>query len=183
MSSRIHPNVVFRKESPNQSSRNGAKPRLIIVHSTEGDNVAGTARDLIGVAGYLCQPNVQASSHVLVDSDGYSARIVADDRKAWTQAWWNPWGLSIEQVGRAAQTTWAREELRESARWIARWSLMYGIPPYKGAVDLESGRILKVGVVRHSELGVRGGGHHDPGPSYPLDETLALARFYRAKLK
>ena len=78
--------------------------------------------------------------------------------KAWTQAWFNPWSLSIEQIGRAAQTEWARDELREAARWIARWSRLYNIPAYKGKVDPVSGKILKAGVVRHSDLGVRGGG-------------------------
>ncbi len=179
---RIHPHVAIRKSSPNQSSRKGAKPRLIVVHSTESANVPGLS-DLQGVASWLCNPASQASSHVIVDADGYSARLVADDRKAWTQAWWNPWSLSIEQVGRAAQTSWSRDELREAARWTARWSLLYDIPAYKGAVDVETGRIIRAGVVRHSELGARGGNHHDPGPSYPLDKMLALARFYRGKLK
>lgn len=179
---RVKPRVVYRRASPNRSSRRGIKPRLIVVHSTESDNILGSQRDLINVADYLCRPDVQASSHVLVDADAQSARIVDDIDKAWTQAWWNPWALSIEQVGRAAQKKWARDQIRESARWIAAWSVRYGIPPYKAKVDVERGVILKPGVIRHSELGARGGGHHDPGPSYPLDETLALARFYRGKL-
>jgi hypothetical protein len=31
-------------------------------------------------------------------------------------------------------------------------------------------------------LGQIGGGHVDPGPNYPMDSVLALARFYRSKL-
>lgn len=180
--SRYRPNVVVTRESPNQSSRNGAVPRLIVVHSTESPNRPGNG-DLEGVADWLCNPAAQASSHVIVDADGNSARLVPDARKAWTQAWFNPWSLSIEQIGRAAQTEWARDELREAARWIARWSRLYNIPAYKGKVDPASGKILKAGVVRHSDLGVRGGGHHDPGSGYPLAKTLALARFYRGKIK
>lgn len=179
--SRYTPNVVISRSSPNQSSRNGARPRLIVVHSTESDNRPGSS-DLAGVTGWLCNPASQASSHVIVDADGNSARLVADDRKAWTQAWWNPWALSIEQIGRAAQKSWTRDELREAARWIARWSRLHGIPPYKGKVDAASGRIIRAGVVRHSELGQRGGNHHDPGSGYPLEDTLALARYYRAKI-
>lgn len=180
--SRYRPNVVYTRRSPNCSSRHGAVPRLIVVHSTEGTNVPGNSRDLINVADYLCRPGVEASSNVITDSDAFSARIVPDELKAWTQAWWNPWCLSIEQVGRAAQTSWARDELRETARWIALWCRKYDIRPYKGAVDNSAGRIIKSGVVRHSELGARGGNHHDPGKGYPLDDVLALARFYRGKL-
>ncbi len=182
MSTRIHPRVVLRRESPNQSSRNGATPRLITIHSTESENRPGVS-DLQATAGWLCSTPAAASSHVIVDADAQSARLVSDSRKAWTQAWFNPWCLSIEQIGRAAQKEWERDELRETARWVARWSLMHDIPPYKAKVDLASGRILRAGVIRHSELGARGGNHHDPGAGYPMDKMLALARFYRARLK
>lgn len=179
---RITPSVVHTRESPNCSGRNGARPRLIVVHSTESDNITGSSRDLVNMAGYLSQPSTRASSHVIVDSDGHSARIVGDGLKAWTCAYWNPVSLNVEQIGRASQSHWSRDELRETARWIARWSKMYGIPAYKGAVNVNSGQVTRPGVVRHSELGARGGGHHDPGSSFPLDEVLALARFYKSKL-
>ena len=41
--SRYRPNVVVTRESPNQSSRNGAVPRLIVVHSTESPNRPGNS--------------------------------------------------------------------------------------------------------------------------------------------
>lgn len=179
---RYRPNVVFTSLSPNQSSRNGARPRLIVVHSTESENRPGES-DLRGVASWFANPAAQASSHVIVDADGNSARIVEDNRKAWTQAWFNPWSLSVEQVGRASQTQWARDELRETARWIARWSVLFDIPATKGVVDPVTGRVIKAGVVRHSDLGNRGGNHNDPGDGYPLASTLALSRFYRSKLR
>lgn len=178
--SRYRPKVVIRRESPNASSRNGAVPRLIVVHSTESANREGPT-DLGGVASWLCNPQAQASSHVIVDADGTSARLVPDARKAWTQAFWNPWGLSIEQVGRASQTSWARDEVREAARWAALWHNRWRIPLTRGAVDNATGRIIRAGVVTHADLGQRGGGHRDPGPGYPLDAMLRLARFYAAK--
>ena len=138
--SRYTPNVVKTLNSPNQSSRNGARPRLIVVHSTESPNTKGTA-DIIGVGRYLCRADVAASSHVITDADGQSVRLVPDERKAWTQAWWNPWCLSIEQVGRAAQADWARDEVRETARWIARWSV-------KSRMEM----VLALGEVTHSRF-------------------------------
>lgn len=178
--SRYTPHVVHRRRSPNQSSRGGARPRIIVLHSTEGSNIPGSSADLIGCTSFLCQPGVQASSHVIVDGDGHSARLVADEAKSWAQARYNPFALSIEQIGHAASEHWTRNEIRETARWIARWSKRWNIPIRQGAVN--GGFVTKPGVVTHKQLGVLGGGHVDPGPRYPFEATLRLARFYRSKL-
>jgi N-acetyl-anhydromuramyl-L-alanine amidase AmpD len=178
--SRYHPHVVVRRRSPNQSSRNGARPRIIVLHSTEGSNIPNSTADLRGCTDFLCRPGVEASSHVIVDGDGHSARLVADDAKAWTCARYNPFSLNIEQIGHAASERWTRDEIRETARWIARWSKKYNIPIRVGAVN--GGLVTKPGIVTHKMLGVIGGGHVDPGPRYPLEACLRLARFYRGKL-
>lgn len=178
--SRYIPHVVHRQMSPNQGSRNGVKPSLIVLHSTEGSNIPHSSSDLIGCASYLCQRPVEASSHVIVDGDGHSARLVADEQKAWAQARYNPFALSIEQIGHAASERWTRDEIRETARWIARWSKKYHIPIRVGAVN--GGFVTRSGVVTHKMLGVLGGGHVDPGSTYPLEACLNLARFYRAKI-
>lgn len=176
---RYVPHVVVRDISANQSSRGGVRPRLIVVHSTESDNRVGSS-DLAAVADYLGRPSTQASAHVIVDADGYSARLVDDDRKAWHCAGYNPASLGIEQIGRAAQSSWTRDEIRETARWVARWSKKYGIPIRRGAVA--GGNVIRAGVLRHSDLGAIGGGHHDPGDAYPLDAMLRLAQFYRTRI-
>lgn len=178
--SRYRPNVVHTQQSPNASSRGGVKPKLIVVHSTESDNINGSSRDLVNMAGYLSRASVQASSHVIIDADGNSARLVADGEKAWTQANLNPHCLSIEQIGRASQKSWTRDELREAARWIAFWSKKWGIPIRKGKTSGTT--VLRSGVVRHSDLGAAGGSHHDPGPGYPLESVLNLAKFYRGRI-
>lgn len=177
---RYRPNVVYRRRSPNQSSRNGARPSLIVIHSTESSNIKGSQSDLRGVTDYLCRPEVKASSQVIVDGDGNSARLVADSAKAWTQAYYNPWALSIEQVGRAATENWTRDEIRETARWVARWSKKYGIPIRRAQVS--NGRVVRSGVITHKRLGSLGGGHVDPGDRYPMQAMMRLARFYRARI-
>jgi hypothetical protein len=172
---RVEPNVVIRENVRNQSSRNGCELRLIVVHSTESLNIPDSARDLRGIADWFDNPSAQASSHVVTDADGQSARLVPDDRKAWTQAFYNPWCLSIEQIGRAAAGHWAHAEVEESARWIAMWHERHNIPIRKGRVTAD-GRISQTGVIRHSELGRLGGGHSDPGKDFPLHDCLQIAR-------
>lgn len=178
--SRYKPHVVIRRHTPNQGQRAGARPQLIVLHSTEGSNIPNSSADLRGCCAYLCRAIVEASSHVIVDGDGFSARLVPDERKAWTQAHYNPVSLSIEQIGHAGSEHWTRDEIRECARWIAHWAKKYAIPIDVGSVN--NGKVTRSGVVTHKMLGALGGGHVDPGDRYPLQPCLRLARFYRAHL-
>lgn len=179
MADRPFPQVKVRRDVACQSSRNGHTPVLIVLHSTEGQNVPKSTKDLAGLATFFDRLPTQASSHVATDSDGYSARMVDDDKKAWTCAFFNGVSLNIEQIGFAAQSKWTDAEQRETARWIALWHRRYDIPIQRGRV-MAGGRI-KPGVVFHSELGALGGGHHDPGPNYPIGRVLRLARQYAIK--
>lgn len=173
---RAFPNVVVRRNVACQSSRNGARPQLIVLHSTEGQNVPDSAADLAGLAAFFDRLTTQASSHVATDSDGNSSRMVPDDMKAWTCAGFNPVSLNIEQIGFAAQKEWATAELRETARWIAYWSRKHNIPIREAAVM--GGAVTRTGVIYHSALGAFGGGHSDPGAGYPLEKVLDYARDY-----
>lgn len=161
----------------NQSSRNGVTPRLIVVHSTEGQNILDSMRDLEGLGSWFNNPRALASSNVGVDSDGYSALFVPDERKAWAQSYYNSWSLSIEFVGKAALSDETLEMYRKGAMYVAYWSKKYNIPIRKASVSV-SGKILKPGVIRHSELGYLGGSHHDPGSSFDLSRMNDIARNY-----
>lgn len=152
-----------------QSSRNGAKPKLIVLHDTEGANVPNSVVDLQGLGNYFDKPATQASSHVGVDSDGYAAQFVPDSAKAWTQAAFNPVSLSVEQIGFATQKTWPEAQLRKTAQYIAYWSVKYDIPISFSTTH---------GVCEHRHLGAAGGGHVDCGEPYPLDKVLDFARVY-----
>jgi N-acetyl-anhydromuramyl-L-alanine amidase AmpD len=147
--------------SPNQSSRNGVKPRVIVLHSTEGNYEGSIA--------WLCNRASQASAHVVVASDGRATRLVEDNRKAWHVAADNAYTLGIEQEGYAGQQAWPEVQIEATARWIAYWARKYDIPITSS---------VSCGVCRHSDLGAAGGGHHDPGRAYPFDRVLALARAY-----
>jgi N-acetyl-anhydromuramyl-L-alanine amidase AmpD len=155
----------------NQSSRNGVKPTVIVLHDTEGANVPNSIVDLQSLASWFNNPSAQASSHVGVDSDGYAAKFVDDNNKAWTQAAYNPKSLSIEQVGFATQTAWPEAQLNKAAQYIAYWSKKYDIPIVHSTSH---------GVCQHRDLGAAGGGHHDVSETYPLARVLEKAKAYRA---
>jgi hypothetical protein len=178
---RLKPKIVVRRNVVNQSSRGGVKPRLIVLHSTESTNIPGSASDLAAVAGWFDNPGADASSHVITDSDGHSARCVADKMKAWSCVNFNAPSLNVEQIGHASQGAWVDAELDETARWIAHWHRKFNIPIKRGKV---SGiNVVDAGVVMHSELGVAGGGHTDPGTHYPLGEVLKRATAINDQLK
>jgi N-acetyl-anhydromuramyl-L-alanine amidase AmpD len=182
--SRHHPKVTVRHNVACQSTRHGESPLLIVLHDTEGGNIPHSSRDLAGLGDYFDRLSTQASSHVAVDEDGHSARYVPDGMKAWSQAYYNPWCLSIEQIGFATDDWKSKKkeaQLQETARWIAWWSKEHNIPIQAGTVTSD-GRITKPGVKQHRSLGSLGGGHHDVARSYPTARVLAYARVHRRAL-
>lgn len=179
---RLHPDVVVRLRSPNQSTRLPGGIDLIVVHSTESHNRPGKS-DLVGVGKHFLNPHTDASAHVCVDADGRSARFVADDRKAWHCGYFNSWSLGVEQIGEADDGlgAWKRRQklVDETARWVALWSIQHGIPIRKGRT--RGYRIVRSGVVAHGWLGNAGGDHWDPG-RYPFQHLLRRARHYKREI-
>jgi hypothetical protein len=165
-----------------KSSRGGAPIRMIVIHDTEGANAPGI-KDLVGLGQYWDStyntPRASSSTSG-VDLEGHSARYVRDADKPWTQAFYNPWSVSIENIGVSGFTQWSEEMYRENARWIAHWCHYHKIPPYKGRVT-KDGIIVKEGVFRHIELGNLGGGHKDPPKDFDLGWVMQRARFYLKK--
>jgi N-acetyl-anhydromuramyl-L-alanine amidase AmpD len=151
--------VHATRNSPNQSSRNGIKPRVIVLHSTEGSYESSI--------NWLCNPASQASAHVINSKAGKSTRLVPDAQKAWHVAAANPFTLGLEQEGYASQQVWPEAQLDSAAAWVAYWARKFDIPIVKSTTN---------GVCRHSDLGAAGGGHQDPGSAYPFDKVLAKAR-------
>lgn len=180
---RLRPSPDLTRIVTNRSSRSGSAPRLIVLHTTEGTNRPGLT-DVSGLAAFFDNPAVEASSHVANDSEGHDVRMVPDDEKAWTCSNDNAFTLNLEQIGFAATTRreWYIEhnhQLANTARWIAYWSAAHDIPIRRGAAP--AGVLLRSGVASHKQLGISGGGHWDPGPSYPMRYVLLLARFFKLK--
>ena len=175
----------------NQSSRGGAAPKLIVVHTTtDPDGGRPVFRDRPGLKDlkrlgrWFDNPRSAVSSHVANDAQGHDARYVRDRRKAWTEVAFNSVSLSIEQIGtdEYSRRTWLGQrqpQLENTAQWIARWHRKWGIPMRRAQVD--GTRVVRAGVATHSQLGRAGGGHSDPGPGYPLGHVLKLARSFASR--
>jgi N-acetylmuramoyl-L-alanine amidase len=173
-----YPSPERTRISPCKSSRNGSKPRRIVLHITVSHNRPGIS-DIDGILDYFGKLPTQASSHIVNDAEGHDARCVPDSFKAWTQAAYNPDSLSIEQIefsDQRTRTEWLSgnmPQLENTALWCAVWSKAYGIPLVHS---------VSHGVCQHSELGAAGGGHTDCGHGYPIDVVIAKARTYAAHL-
>jgi N-acetyl-anhydromuramyl-L-alanine amidase AmpD len=174
----------------NQSSREGPKPRLIVLHVTTDAHSDSPPvvrdqpgiKDLKRLGAWFDSPQAQVSSHVANDADGNDARYVLDRRKAWTQVAFNSVSLSIEQIATTGfnRRKWMvkREpQLENTARWIAHWHRRWNIPIRRAEVS--GNVVIRSGVATHKQLGEAGGGHDDPGPGYPFNHVLALARSFR----
>jgi hypothetical protein len=170
----------------NQSSRDGARPSLIVLHTTTDPDGGGPhfwdepgLKDLRQLGAWFGNPDSAVSSHIANDEQGHDARYVRDGRKAWTEVAFNSVSLSIEQIGTDAYSrrTWLTQraaQLENTAEWIAHWHRRWGIPIARAKVS--GSTVLRPGVTTHAQLGSAGGGHDDPGPGYPLGHVLVLAR-------
>lgn len=182
---RLEPNPELTRLVSNFSSRNGVRPGLITIHTTEGADHDGIV-DLQGLGDLFDRSTSEASSTVANDRDGNDARFVKDSNKAWTQAADNSFCLSIEQVAFAAtsRATWYHDrshQLANTAKWIAYWSEKWDIPIRRGVAP--AGTLIRSGVASHKQLGIAGGGHWDPGPGYPMGYVLTLATYLKLKEK
>lgn len=159
----------------NRSSREGGRPKLIVLHTTEGSD------DLLGLAAYFDQSSTQASAHAANNAKGESIRMVPDAEKSWAVCSYNPYVLNLEQCGFAslAKEVWFHQhdkQLSNTAAWCAEWSVAYGIPLRRGSASSSTLRIYRTGVVQHKNLGSLGCGHSDCGDGYPQRYVVRLAR-------
>lgn len=160
----------------NRSSREGEAIRVVILHTTEGHNRPGVS-DLQGLANFFDNPAVEASSHLGIDAEGNSIRMVDDRQKAWTAGNANAYSLNIEQVGFAAESKrdWVRNHHRGLyrvavvlARWHRRW-------------DIPLRHSTRRGVCQHKHVSGPGG-HTDCGPGYPEAYVILWARLIAYRL-
>ncbi len=169
--------IKIENISPNQSWR-VVRPRLIVLHDTEGGNVKGVS-DLQGLGSWFDRRSTRASCHIGIDAQGNSIRIVPDSRVAWHAGWVNHWSLGIEQVGFAS---WSKDQwvdgyhlgLYRVASQIATWSTEFDIP----IVPTKHG--YQKGVTLHRWVSGRGG-HWDPGFNYPINYVIDWARLIKLR--
>lgn len=160
--------------SPNYSSRSESGVRLIVLHTAEG------ARTYQSLGNFFASSSAGVSSQVGTDDTPNTVgEYVKRADKSWTQGNFNSAATSNELCGFAS---WSRDEwlnnhmtmLENTAKWIAEEAAHFGIPITKlnASQAQGSGR----GVCQHVDLGSAGGGHHDCGSGFPMDEVLDMAR-------
>lgn len=159
--------------------RSGA-PRLLVVHTFEGQDLP-VERMTDYQSGRL--PHQRTGSyHVVIDADGRSGRENDNEFIPWAAGWTgNRIGLHVSLAGRAAFTRaqWLarRAQLAELARWLRHEGRLNGIPlevvPVAGIRGNGRGVCSHADISRAYPLETD---HTDPGPAFPWDYVLALAR-------
>ena len=168
--------------SPNRRKRSLGIPRWIALHTQEGGR---TAR---GLAGYLANPSSQVSYHVVVD-DHEILKVVSEDDYPWAAANANQYAFHL--CGAGTYAGWSRgkwletdasdgknedAELTNMAKVVAWWCQKYNIPPaWIGGRGVPWG---SDGICGHADFGAWGGGHHDPGPNFPVDELIRRVKAF-----
>lgn len=158
-------------EASNYTPANRLTVDLVVIHSTEGLEKSGSARN---VATWFAGDDApQASAHYVVDPDTI-VRCVPDESVAWAAPGANRNGLHIELCGRAGQTLeqWHDEDsaaiLDNAIELTTMLCRKWSIPAMLCKLPIVGAR----GITTHAfvtKAYPKLGNHWDPGPSFPLE--------------
>lgn len=170
---------MTQKSTPNQSSRNGYKPCLIVWHIADGT--------YNGTVAWEQNPESQVSSHFVLGQNGEITQLVPLDKAAWTQGVVNQpthpyvkahsgvnpnlYCVSIECEGRWSETKGALTDKQlAAAAELTRYIVAEVKRIYK--VDIPIDREYMIG---HCEINpvTR---PHCPGEAFPYDALIAAAK-------
>jgi N-acetylmuramoyl-L-alanine amidase len=121
-SSNPHPKPTIKAfiESPNHSSRNGARIEMIVLHCTEA-SLASTLAEFQKPTGR------QVSAHYVIDRNGDIYQMVEDSERANHCRGANEASLGIEHVGRETDSLDAPQAAASAS--LVRWMIeQYDIP-------------------------------------------------------
>jgi N-acetyl-anhydromuramyl-L-alanine amidase AmpD len=160
----------------------GREVRFIVLHSAECGETVNAAEALASWSHGDSHP--KASWHLAVDCDSITQSVPFDDI-AWHAGTVNGYSIGIEQAGRASQTSaqwnddYSASVLANVAKLIAVIAGMYDIP-IEHCVDFRNPDAK--GICTHNDITKAftvKGGHTDPGPNYPLEKVLDMARAFQ----
>ena len=143
---------LYWQPSPNYSQAVYSRaPSLIVIHDCEGGYK--------GSVNWFGALRSHVSAHFVVSEDGSEmTQCVPLGKKAWHACFYNAFrgapSLSIEMGGYEAKG-FGDAEWRSVARVTALFCQRYKIPVQASKGD-------RPGIARHFDLGMKGGGHHDP---------------------
>ncbi len=136
--------------SPNFSARTSPID-LVVLHDCEGSYA--------GAVEWFGEPKSAVSAHIVLKEDGTEATQMVDFRqKAWHADAFNSRSIGIEMGGFAARG-FPAAEWQTAADVVAYLLHAFGIPCQWAQ------RGVGPGFTSHFDLGMAGGGHHDPCPT------------------
>ena len=162
----------------NDDGVRGSRPRLLVVHTFEGQDL--DVRRMMDYQSGRLPHQRTGSYHVVIDAAGQSGRENDNEFIPWAAGWnGNRIGLHASLAGRAAFTReqWLARgaQLAELARWLAHESREQAIPLRK---VIGVGDPAVRGVCGHADISQaypRDTNHTDPGGGFPWDHVLSLA--------
>lgn len=181
-------NVNRQIATSKDSSREGQKIRLWVIHDEESPERTGSAW---ANGQYLARPEIRASIHALVDAEEVVGQV------DWSRAAWhanhgatNACSIGVEHEGYARQTRdeWldpfrGQRTLHRSAELFAKVGMgVYGIAPVRLTGDALINCVIKgigSGFCGHKDVTLAfkiTGGHTDPGDWFPYDAWGEWAR-------
>lgn len=159
----------------NYSSREGVKPLLWVLHYTVSPNRTGWS-DVDAIVAWFDNPRSQASSNYVIDNEGHCKLIVRESSKAWTQAYFNRWSISVEVINTGSESSYAgKAGLAKVAKVVSDSTKRNRIPLRRARTN--GCTIVRSGVTDHDALGC-GNTHTDIKP-YSTSQVLAAAKRYR----
>jgi hypothetical protein len=158
----------------NFSSRHGAPVLLGVIHWT-GSPITPGWSGIDGNLKWFDTPAASASSNEITDSWGHCALAVPESQKAWTQAGFNPWSVSVEIVNPGVLPLFRSQAgFDRVVDLIVGWHERWKLPLQRARVS--GCKVLVPGVLAHRDLGACGGGHPDVGNGGDVDRLIAAAR-------
>ena len=178
-------NAVPFRNSPNRGGQ--LSPRYLVMHFTAGSS----AEESIN---WLCNPQAQASAHLLIARDGKITQLVAFDRVAWhagPSRWEGLVGMNNHSIGIELDNAGPLE--RHGSKWRAWFGRDYSdnevlvathkletrekgwhiFAPEQLEVAMEVALVLKQkynlrDVIGHDDIATPVGRKVDPGPAFPM---------------
>lgn len=156
----------------NYSSRNGAAIRAIILHQTVSRERGLASQNAL--TAYANRRSSGVSWHFLIGpTNGLCTFTVPLNMKAWTQGNANPFSIGIEVERYGDEPTYvAGAGERKLVAVLRELGRRFNIPMRRGRVV--NCRVVRSGILEHSELGACGGGHADVTP-WSTDPIIAKA--------
>ena len=114
-----------------------------------------------------------------INTDGSITRLIPDVNIPFGATYANPFTVQVEQAGFSG-SPYPEAQIEAAARLIAYWCTTFAIPIQQAQPVLAAaGTPPNNGVMMHSQINQAPAPNHgDPGPTYPFQRVLALARQY-----